>query len=367
MESSLRIGKIMGIPIGINYSWFIVFALVTVSLATGYFPTRYPDWEIAGLVTISVVTSLMFFGSVLAHELAHSAVALAWGVPVKSITLFIFGGVAQIAREPDRPLSEFLIAIAGPISSLILAVVFGAVWMAGEALALTPLAGVGLYLGAINLSLAVFNMIPGFPLDGGRVFRSLVWALTGSMNKATRWAAGSGRLMSALMMLGGGALFLTGDLASGLWLGFIGWFLGGAAGQAASQVRVREALEGFTAADFAGSLCPTVHSNLSLDWVVRDYVAPEGPNCFLVSDGLETEGVATLGQIREVPRQSWGGTTIRQIMTPLSHIKPARAGEAAYDVLERMLEDGLSLLPVVDGSRMIGLVGRDRLLRFAQK
>jgi Zn-dependent protease len=367
LESSLRIGKIMGIPIGVNYSWFIVFALVTLSLATGYFPARYPGWETAAYATLGVVTSLLFFGSVLAHELAHSAVALAWGVPVKSITLFIFGGVAHISREPDRPLSEFLIAIAGPISSLLLALAFGAVWLGGEALELAPMAGLGLYLGAINLSLAVFNMIPGFPLDGGRVFRSLVWGLTGNMNRATRWAANAGRLMSVLMMLGGGVMFILGNWASGLWLGFIGWFLGNAAGQAISQVRVREALEGFTAGDFAGNLCQPVHSNLSLDWVVRDYVVPEGQNCFLVTDGYDTEGVATLGQIRQVPRQRWGGTPIRQIMTPLSNLKPANAGESAYDVLERMMEDGLSLLPVTDGSRMIGLVGRERLMQFAQK
>jgi CBS domain-containing protein len=187
------------------------------------------------------------------------------------------------------------------------------------------------------------------------------------MNRATRWAANAGRLMSLLMMLGGGAMFVTGNWANGLWLGFIGWFLGSAAGQAASQVRVREALEGFTAADLAGNLCPTVHSNLSLDWVVRDYALPEGQNCFLVSDGIETEGVATMAQIRRVPRQRWGGTPIRQVMTPLSNIKPANAGESAYDVLERMMDDGLSLLPVVDGSRMIGLIGRERLMQFARR
>jgi Zn-dependent protease len=155
VKSSLRLGKIFGIPIGINYTWFIVFALVTLSLATSYFPSRYSDWSLAGYFGVGLLTSLFFFASVLFHELAHSVVAQAWDVPVKSITLFIFGGVANIGREPDRPLAEFLIAVAGPVSSLLLALGFGLLWLAGQRLALAPLAAVGLYLGTINLWLVV--------------------------------------------------------------------------------------------------------------------------------------------------------------------------------------------------------------------
>jgi Zn-dependent protease len=366
MKSSLRIGKILGIPIGINYTWFIVFALVTLSLATAYFPGRYPDWGAVGYWSVGLLTSLLFFASVVVHELAHSAVALAWGIPVKSINLFIFGGVASISREPDRPLSEFLIAIAGPISSLLLAMGFGVLWVAGEMLGLTPLAALGLYLGGINLSLAVFNMIPGFPLDGGRVFRSLVWAWTGNLNRATRWAASTGRIVAVLMIVGGGVMFLTGDWTTGLWLAFIGWFLDNAASQSAQQAWIREALEGYTAGDFSASDCQTVDGNTPLDWVVRDYVLPQGRSCFLVTHGSEAEGVATVGQIRQVPRQRWGWTPIRQIMTPLNNLQPVAAGEAAYAVLERMMSEGQSLLPVVDGNRFLGLVRQDSLLRFAQ-
>jgi Zn-dependent protease len=360
------LGKVFGIPIGVNYTWFIVFALVTLSLATAYFPSRYPDWAAMGYWSVGLLTSLLFFASVLIHELAHSVVALAWGIPVKSITLFIFGGVASIGREPDRPLAEFLIAIAGPISSLLLALAFGALWLGGEFLGLAPLAALGLYLGGINLSLAVFNMVPGFPLDGGRVFRSLVWAWTGNLNRATRWAATTGRIVAVLMIIGGGILFLTGNWSTGLWLAFIGWFLDNAASQSVQQAWIREALEGYTAADFASSTCQTVDSNTPLDWVVRDYVLPGGQSCFVVTDGLEAEGVATLGQIRQVPRQKWGWTPIRQIMTPLNQLQPVRSGEAAYSVLERMMAEGQSLLPVVDGTRLLGLVRQDSLLRFAQ-
>jgi Zn-dependent protease len=371
MKSSLRFGKILGITIGVNYTWFIVFALVTLTLASGYFPVRYPGWSTAGYLAAGLLTSLLFFASVIFHELAHSVVAMAWGIPVKSITLFIFGGVASIEREPHRPLAEFLIAIAGPISSLVLALGFGIAWFFGEMAGLALVSGLGFYLASINLSLAVFNMIPGFPLDGGRVFRSLVWAWTGNMNRATRWAATMGRVIAVLMIVGGGVLFLTGNWSSGLWLAFIGWFLDNAASQSSRQAWLREALEGYTAGDFS-SVCQPVSSNTPLDWVVRDHVMAQGESCFLVtadtlaSDSFEPQGVATLGQIQQVPRQRWGWTPIRQIMTPWQSLKPAAPGEDAFSVLERMLAEGLSLLPVMDAGRFIGLVRRENLLRFAQ-
>ena len=366
MKSSVRLGKILGIPIGINYTWFIVFALVTVSLATGYFPSRYSDWSLASYLSMGLLTSLLFFGSVLVHELAHSVIAMARGIPVKGITLFIFGGVANIGREPDRPLTEFLIAIVGPAASLLLAAGFGALWLAGQVLDVTALAGLGLYLATINLWLALFNLLPGFPLDGGRVFRSAVWAWSGSMNRATRWAATSGRILAILMIVGGGAMILTGNWGNGIWLAFIGWFLDNAASQSARQAHIREALEGYTAGDFAVSGCQTVDSNMPLDWVVRDYVLPHGQNCFMVTDGQKAEGVATLGQIQKVPRQRWGWTPMRQIMTPMARLQPVRASEAAYHVLERMIADEESLLPVVDGTGFLGLIGQDNLLRFAK-
>jgi Zn-dependent protease len=361
----LKVGKIFGIPVGINYTWFIVFALVTLSLATGYFPSRYENWTMAGYFGVGLLTSILFFGSVLVHELAHSVVALAWGIPVKGITLFIFGGVANIGREPERPLAEFLIAIAGPLASLLLALGFAVLWLGGEWLNFAPLAGLGLYLGTVNLGLALFNLIPGFPLDGGRVFRSAVWAVTGDMTRATRWAARTGRVVAVGMIVGGGIMLLMGNWSSGLWLAFIGWFLDNAASQSAQQAWIREALKGYTAGDFSSG-CRSIDSNMPLDWVVRDYVLPRGENCFVVTDEQAAQGVATLSQIKGVPRQRWGWTPVRQIMTPLSSLTPIMAGETAYSALERMVSEGQSLLPVVDGSRFIGLVRQENLLRFAQ-
>ncbi len=366
MKSSLRLGKIFGIPIGVNYTWFIVFVLVTLSLATSYFPARYADWGLVGYLVTGLLASLLFFASVLLHELAHSVVARAWGIQVKSITLFIFGGVANIGREPDRPLAEFLVAIAGPLASLLLALLFGLLGWLGQALGVSQVEAVGSYLGTINLWLALFNMIPGYPLDGGRVFRSAIWAKTGDMNKATRWAAQTGRGIAMLMIIGGGLMILTGNWSNGLWLAFIGWFLDNAASQGLQSAWMREALHGYTAADFATSTCQTVDSNMPLDWLVRDYVLPGGRDCFVVTEGERPQGVVTLAQIRAVPQQRWAWTPVRQIMTPLSSLNPVRADEAAYSVLERMVSEGQRLLPVMDNGRLMGLVQQENLLRFAQ-
>jgi len=367
MNRSIRLGRLLGIPIEISYTWFIIFAVVTASLAAAYFPARYAGWGSPSYWMVGVFTSLLFFGSVLTHELAHSVVAMAWGIPVRSITLFVFGGVASIEREPDRPLAEFLIAIAGPVASLLLALAFGLLWLAGRSLDLVQLGALGLYLAGINVSLAVFNMLPGFPLDGGRIFRSVVWALTHDVGRATRLAAGTGRVIAWLIIAGGGALLVMGNFASGVWLGVVGWFLDSAASQSGQQARLRQALNGYTAGDFASRACQPVDGNLPLDWAMRDHV-PTDQLCFMVMDGLwdgTPEGLVTAQDIRQVPRQRWSWTSLRQIMTPLRSVSPVAAGETAYAVLERMVAEGQSMLPVMDDGKFVGLVQQDNLLRFA--
>jgi Zn-dependent protease len=313
-----------------------------------------------------LITTGLFFGSVLFHELAHSAVALAWKIPVRSITLFIFGGVAEIEREADRPLAEFLVAIAGPASSVALAAGFGLLWGAGSLLGLEVLAALGLYLASINLTLAVFNMVPGFPLDGGRVFRSVVWGLTGNRVRATRWAAGLGRGVAWLMILGGFFLLVRGNVANGLWLTFIGFFLDSAASQSAQQAWLQAALEGYTVGQFAVTSCATVDENMPLDWLVRDHVMPTGRQCFVVQQDDQVRGVATVGDIRQVPRHQWGWTPVKSIMTPFSQLKAVDSSDSAYAVLVRMLREGVGQLPVVDGNRLVGFIGSDQLMHVAR-
>ncbi|MFH1003355.1 MAG: site-2 protease family protein, partial [Chloroflexota bacterium] len=245
MGRAFNIGRILGIQIRIHYSWFIIFALVTVSLGWQAFPLDYPQWSPLLNWATALVTSLLFFSSVLAHELSHSLVGRANGVPIKSITLFIFGGVAQMTREAARPGAEFKMAVAGPGCSLVLGGLFA---LLGWLVPVGVVQEMASWLAYINIALAVFNLIPGFPLDGGRVFRSLVWRLSGNYRRATRIATLVGRGVGYLFMLGGLAIviFRPGglDWFSGLWLAFIGWFLENAASASYRQMRQAEAMGG---------------------------------------------------------------------------------------------------------------------------
>ena len=242
MKGSLSLGKVLGIPIQLHVSWFLIAILITWTLASGYFPQEYPGWQAATYWLVGAVTAALFFASVLIHELAHSVLALREKVPVKSITLFIFGGVAQIGSEPPTAGAEFRIAIAGPVSSLGLAAIFGGLGAAlgDSAVLAAPLA----YLGRINLMLAVFNMIPGFPLDGGRVLRAALWALGGNFQNATKWASRAGRAVAyGFILVGVGQVLLGGGLLNGLWIVFIGWFLNNAAESSYQQVVLRDIAE----------------------------------------------------------------------------------------------------------------------------
>jgi Zn-dependent protease len=244
LTRSIPLGRILGIPIGLDYSWFLVFALVTWSLAGSYFPEQYPGWSTGLYWTIGLATSLLFFASVLLHEFGHSVIALRNGIPVRSITLFIFGGVAQIGREPGSPGVEFRVAIAGPIVSLALAGLFGALGWFGASLA--PLAALATYLAYINGSLALFNLIPGFPLDGGRVFRAIVWQVTHSFRRATEIAGGAGHLFAWLFIFWGVWQMFGGNFVGGLWIAFIGWFLENAATASVQQMTLERLLTGHT-------------------------------------------------------------------------------------------------------------------------
>jgi len=256
MEASVKLGRIWGIPIGLHTSWFLVFGLLTWTLSTGYFPLEYPHLSPWLHVILGVVTSVLFFGSVLGHELGHAAIALRNRIPVKSITLFIFGGVAQISREPRTPGAEFRIAIAGPLVSFALALFFGGVWLVSRSLPI--LAAPGVYLMRINFILAVFNLIPGFPLDGGRVLRAIVWALTKSFRQASQAAAFSGQLIAFGFIGFGIFTIFRGQLLNGAWLVFIGWFLQNAAASTYSQTNLQHAMEGITVGEVMNCDCERV-------------------------------------------------------------------------------------------------------------
>ena len=366
MGRGLQLGKIFGIPFRVDYSWFIIFLLITISLSLFYFPDSYPDWGSAQYWIVGIATSLLFFASVVAHELAHSAVSIRSGIPVKSITLFIFGGVAHIAREVTHPASELKMAAAGPLCSLALCGLFGGLWWLSQdfSVHLSALAG---WLAIINGMLAAFNMIPGFPLDGGRVLRSIVWMATGNYMRATRIATMAGYGTSYLFIFGGVVIFFVWGLLNGLWLVFIGLFLNSAARSSYRQSMVRDALKGFVAKDVMTTNLPSIPRNLTIKELVQSQLLISGSPCFLIADGERLEGILTLYQIKGVPREDWDITTAGQAMTPMEKLKAVKPSDDVISVLERMEEETLNQVTVVEAGRMLGLILRENVIQFAQR
>jgi Zn-dependent protease len=359
---NVPLGRILGIPIGLDYSWFLIFALLTWMLAGSYYPAEFKDWPPLLYWFMGVATAIMLFGSVLLHELGHSVVALRFKVPVRSITLFLFGGVAQIGAEPPSAMAEFFIAIAGPIVSLALAVVFTLLQPAVAAV--EPLFGLVKYLAYINFALVLFNLIPGFPLDGGRVFRAVVWAATKDMRRATLIAANSGRFFGFLFIFYGVWNMLNGNFGGGLWIAFIGWFLDNAASQQVHQVVVQGLLAGHTVSQAMSTHCATVPADLTLQQLVDEHVLGTGRRCFLVHRGTDTVGLMTLHRIKEVPRSDWGTTTAAQVMLPLAELKrisPATELQAALQLMDR---DGVNQLPVMADSQVTGMLSREDVITF---
>jgi len=359
---NLRLGTIMGIPIGVDYSWFLIFALLTWMLAGSYYPSEFRNWSPLLYWATGAATAILLFVSVLVHELGHSFVALRHGIPVRSITLFIFGGVAQIGAEPPSAKAEFLIAIAGPAVSFALAVMFTVVQPALAAI--EPLWGVVKYLAYMNFALALFNLIPGFPLDGGRVFRAFLWAITKDMRKATLIAANTGRFFGFLFIFTGVWRMFSGDLGGGLWIAFIGWFLDNAASAQIHQVVFQGLLAGHSVSQAMSSHCVVIPAELTLQQLVDEYVLGTGRRCFLVNRGPDTVGLMTLHGIKKVPRADWAATPVAQAMLPLDELKRLSPATELMAALQLMDRDGVNQLPVMTGSQVVGMLSREDVITF---
>lgn len=362
MRASLRFGTLFGIPIGAHASWFLVLALVTWSLAAGYFPQEYPGWEAATYWGVGALTALLLFSSVLLHELGHAVVAQREGVPVRGITLFVFGGVAQIGREPPTAGSELRIALAGPLTSLALA---GGFSLLGLAVAFAPvLAAPAVYLGRLNLLLALFNLLPGFPLDGGRVLRAVLWGLGSNFRTATRWATAVGQGLAFLFILAGVGQLFFGNVLNGLWIAFIGWFLHTAAESSYQQVALRDSLVGVRVRDVMTLQCPTIRGDLSLDQLVHEQLLRTGQRCFFVTADGGLQGLLTLHNVAAVPRDRWPVVTAGEAMTPLDRLLVARPDEDVLALLQRMDDADVHQAPVLEDGRLVGMVTREHLLRY---
>ncbi|MGA2327042.1 MAG: site-2 protease family protein [Bryobacteraceae bacterium] len=361
-RQNVPLGRIMGIPIGLDYSWFLIFALLTWMLAGSYYPAEFKNWPPLLYWFTGAATAIMLFVSVLLHELGHSVIALRFKIPVRSITLFIFGGVAQIGAEPPSAKAEFLIAIAGPIVSLALAVLFTVLKPAVAAV--EPLWGLVKYLAYINFALVLFNLIPGFPLDGGRVFRAVVWAATKNMRRATLLAANTGRLFGFLFIFLGVWQMLGGNFGNGLWIAFIGWFLDNAASAQVHQVVFQGLLAGHKVSQAMSSHCASVPTDLTLEQVVDEHILGSGRRCFLVHRGADIVGLMTLHRIKEVPRPDWATTTAAQVMLPLEQWKRTQPDAELWTALQQMDRDGVNQLPVMTDSQVVGMLSREDVITF---
>ena len=356
---NIPLGRILGIPIGLDYSWFLIFALLTWSLAGSYYPAEFKNWPLPLYWLMGAVTAIMLFVSVLLHELGHSVLALRYKIPVRSITLFIFGGIAQIGTEPPSATAEFFVAIAGPIVSSALAVFFTLVKpvVAG----VEPLWGLAKYLAYINMTLVLFNLVPGYPLDGGRVFRAIVWAVTGNMRRATLVAANVGRFFGFVFIFVGVLRIFGGDLG-GLWIAFIGWFLDNAATAQVNQVMFQGLLAGHTVSEAMSQRCVVIPPDAMLQQVVDEHILSGGQRCLVVNRGEDTVGLITLHRIKEVPRAEWPTTRAAQVMLPLEKIKRISPDKELWTALEQMDRDGVNQLPMMTDGRMVGMLSREDVI-----
>jgi Zn-dependent protease/CBS domain-containing protein len=386
MRSGVRVARLFGISIYIDWSWLLIFLLVTWNLAAGVFPALHPEWSVGLNWLMGLVASLLFFVSVLAHELAHSLMALARGLPVRRITLFIFGGVSNIEREPPSPATEFLVAVVGPVTSILLGVLFsvlGGSLANGAALTpgtienvlaqLDPLATLLLWLGPINIVLGLFNLIPGFPLDGGRILRSALWAATDNLRQATRWASWVGQAIAWLFIIGGIAMifgvrlpFFGTGLVGGLWLAFIGWFLNNAAVQSYQQVVVEDMLEGVPVARLMRADAPVVSPNIPISALVDNFIMKTDERGFAVVEDDRMAGMICLEDVRRVPRDQWDATPVSQVMTPASELDVVGPREDASQALDKLARHDVRQVPVLDGGRLVGMLRRRDILRWLQ-
>ena len=386
MRSGLRLGRIFGINIYIDWSWIFIFLLVTWNLAAGVFPQLHPNWGATLNWGTAIVASLLFFASVLAHELAHSLVAKARGLPVRNITLFLFGGVSNIQREPASAGTEFVMSIVGPLTSIVLGVIFlllsgataaGSDVITGNSIGalarLDPPSTLLLWLGPINILLGVFNLIPGFPLDGGRVLRSVLWALTKNLRLATRWASWVGQAVAWLFIFAGISMifgisipFFGTGFIGGLWLAFIGWFLNNAAAQSYQQVVVEDLLGGVTVAQLMHANTPTLAPSIPVSTLVHDHIMGTDERAFPVIDNDRLVGLVCIEDVRKVPREKWDTTTVGEIMTPANQLAVATPREDATDALNDLARRDVNQLPVMEGGRLVGMLRRRDIMRWLQ-
>ena len=365
MLGTFKVGRIFGFDINVHWSWIFIFVLVTWSFATNVIEDAYPDLAASRRWLLGVAVALVFFLSILLHEMSHSVLARRYGIPVSGITLFVFGGVSSLEREPDSARQEFWIALVGPLTSLALAAVFGV----GFVLLGSLDEGVGDVSGTlaiINVAIGIFNLVPGFPLDGGRVLRSVYWARNRSLLDATRLASNAGRVVAYLIMGIGVAAFVFLNVITGVWFFLIGNFLRNASAASYEQLFMDRVLKGIPASAVASHDYTTLAPDLSLAELVESHVLTGEGRCFPVVAGEELLGLITLTDLKKVPREEWPQTTVFRAMTPLSRVRSVGLEADLPRVLAQMASGDINQVPLLEGKLLRGLIHRADVIRYIQ-
>lgn len=369
MKAQIKLGRIFGVEIGLHYSWIIIALLLTLSIAE-QFRLHNPGWSTSLRWVLAIVTAVLFFAAIVIHELSHALVAKARGLPVRSITLFALGGIAQIEKEAADAKTEFWMGIVGPITSfvigvacLVITVALG--WTPPE-FPQRPLPAMLMWLGVINIGLAIFNMIPGFPLDGGRVLRATLWWITGSAKRATTMAARVGQVIAFGMIIYGLMQFFGGAGFNGLWIAFIGWFLLSASRESHAQMVITEGLRGVRVEDVMSRDYPTVDAYSNLQTFVEENLVRTGRRFFVVTLNGHPEGIITPNEISEVPRARWPYTTVADVMRRLDQTRTVTPKTPITEALELMAREDLNQLPVTAGDVLVGLLSRTHVLQLLQ-
>lgn len=363
----IKLLKVLGIQVSLDYTWFIIFAIFAWSLAYGYFPFTLPGFGTGTYVFMGVVSAILLFACVLIHEISHSYTANRLGLDIREITLFIFGGVAQLTKEPEDAKTELKIAIAGPVASLVLAIFFwiGARAVSGETYpVLNSILG---YLALINLVLLVFNMIPGFPLDGGRVFRALWWLKTGDINRATRVASDIGKGFALFLIVAGFMQIFVGNFIGGLWFVLIGVFVRQAAESGYQQVVIKRALEGLKVRDLMSAPVITVSEDKTLSDAVENYFFKHHHASYPVTSNGHIAGLLTLNNVRSIDRDKWTGTRVGEVMEKLGPRDSLSPDDNAVDALTRMMGNNhIGRFPVIKNGELVGIISRRDIMKMLE-
>ncbi|RJP65892.1 MAG: CBS domain-containing protein [Candidatus Abyssobacteria bacterium SURF_17] len=362
---SIKLFKLFGFSVKVDMSWIIIAILVAWSLSVGLFPHQFKGLAARTYWLMGIVGALGLFASIIFHEMCHSLVARQFGLPMKGITLFIFGGVAEMDDEPPSAKAEFMMAIAGPISSIVLAVGFYAVSLLGKSAPWPgPVTGVLQYLGMINGLLAAFNLVPAFPLDGGRVLRAALWSWKKNIKWATRKAAAAGSAFGLVLIILGVFNVLAGRFVGGMWWFLIGMFLRGAANTSYQQLVIRQALEGEPIRRFMEPNPVTVPPSITINELVEDYVYKYHFKMFPVTEEGKLVGCVSTRQVKEIPREEWSQRTVGELQVACSDENTIEPDADSVKALSRMRKTDGSRLMVVENGRVVGIVSLKDLLQF---